>query len=98
MSFIRQTLAIGALSALAAAQTTAPKLDATCADVVIFMARGNDAPYNDGRLLRARPATTLRFSTMSLSEPTTALRSLRVLATVSLRSLRSTRSAHAPTS
>ncbi|EOA83622.1 carbohydrate esterase family 5 protein [Exserohilum turcica Et28A] len=50
MSFsIRNTLALGALSALAAAQTTPPKLDAPCADVVIFMARGNDAPYHDGR-------------------------------------------------
>ncbi|EUC44880.1 carbohydrate esterase family 5 protein [Bipolaris oryzae ATCC 44560] len=50
MSFsIRNTIALGALSALAAAQTTPPKLDATCADVVIFMARGNDAPYRDGR-------------------------------------------------
>lgn len=49
-SLIRNTLAIGALSALAAnAQTTPPKLEATCADVVIFMARGNDAPYRDGR-------------------------------------------------
>lgn len=50
MSFsIRNTIALGALSALAAAQTTPPKLDASCADVVIFMARGNDAPYHDGR-------------------------------------------------
>jgi hypothetical protein len=50
MSFnIRNTLALGAFSALTAAQTVAPKLDATCADVVIFMARGNDAPYHDGR-------------------------------------------------
>jgi hypothetical protein len=50
MSFsIRNTIALSALSALAAAQTTPPKLDATCADVVIFMARGNDAPYRDGR-------------------------------------------------
>lgn len=50
MSFsIRNTIALGALSALAAAQTTPPKLDAACADVVIFMARGNDAPYRDGR-------------------------------------------------
>lgn len=46
---IRNTLAMGALSALAAAQTTPPKLDAACSDVVIFMARGNDAPYRDGR-------------------------------------------------
>lgn len=50
MSFnIRNTLTLGAFSALAAAQTVPPKLDASCADVVIFMARGNDAPYHDGR-------------------------------------------------
>jgi len=50
MSFsIRNTIALGAFSALAAAQTVPPKLDATCADVIIFMARGNDAPYHDGR-------------------------------------------------
>ncbi|OAG12108.1 alpha/beta-hydrolase, partial [Paraphaeosphaeria sporulosa] len=47
---IRKTLAVSALSAFAAAQTsTTPKLDATCADVVIFMARGNNAPYHDDR-------------------------------------------------
>ncbi|KAJ4367709.1 hypothetical protein N0V86_009830 [Didymella sp. IMI 355093] len=62
MSFIRQTLAIGALSALAAAQTTAPKLDATCADVVIFMARGNDAPYNDGRTSPFRDTTCAKLT------------------------------------
>lgn len=46
----RSALALSALSALAAAQgTTAPKLDAPCADVVLFMARGNDAPYQDSR-------------------------------------------------
>jgi hypothetical protein len=50
MSLIRNTLALGALSAFVAAQgTTSPKLDAPCADVVIFMARGNDAPYHDSR-------------------------------------------------
>ena len=50
MSFkIRNALTLGAFSALAAAQTVPPKIDATCADVVIFMARGNDAPYHDGR-------------------------------------------------
>ena len=49
MFSIRNTLALGAFSVLAAAQTTPPKLDAACADVVIFMARGNDAPYADGR-------------------------------------------------
>jgi hypothetical protein len=50
MSFsLRNTIALGAFSVLAAAQTVAPKLDAPCADAVIFMARGNDAPYHDGR-------------------------------------------------
>ncbi|CAN9275105.1 unnamed protein product [Alternaria alternata] len=50
MSFkIRNALTLGTFSALAAAQTVPPKLDASCADVVIFMARGNDAPYHDGR-------------------------------------------------
>ncbi|KAF3034419.1 hypothetical protein E8E12_006129 [Didymella heteroderae] len=63
MSFIRQTIAIGALSAaLAAAQTAAPKLDATCADVVIFMARGNDAPYNDGRTSPFRDTTCAKLT------------------------------------
>ncbi|KAF2727985.1 alpha/beta-hydrolase, partial [Polyplosphaeria fusca] len=46
MPSTRTTLFLGALSAIAAAQKT----DAPCADVVIFMARGNDAPYQpDGR-------------------------------------------------
>jgi hypothetical protein len=46
----RTALLMSAVSALAAAQgTTPPKLDAACDDVVIFMARGNDAPYHDGR-------------------------------------------------
>jgi hypothetical protein len=50
MSFsIRTTIALAAFSVLAAAQTVAPKLDAPCADAVIFMSRGNDAPYHDGR-------------------------------------------------
>ena len=62
MSSIRQTLAIGALSAFAAAQTTAPKLDATCADVVMFMARGNDAPYNDGRTSPLRDSTCAKLT------------------------------------
>lgn len=50
MSSLRSTLALSALAALAAAQTsTTPRLNAACADVVIFMARGNDAPYHDTR-------------------------------------------------
>jgi len=44
-SLTRNALALSALSAFAAAQ----KLDAPCADVVLFMSRGNDAPYQDSR-------------------------------------------------
>jgi hypothetical protein len=63
MSFkIRNTLALGALSTLAAAQITPPKLDATCADVVIFMARGNDAPYRDGRTFPFVESTCGKFT------------------------------------
>ncbi|KAH7084889.1 Alpha/Beta hydrolase protein [Paraphoma chrysanthemicola] len=51
MSFIiRNALALSAIAAIAVAQdNTAPKLDAPCADAVIFMARGNNAPYHDWR-------------------------------------------------
>jgi hypothetical protein len=62
MSFIRNTIAVGAFAALASAQTTPPKLDATCADVVIFMARGNDAPYHDGRTTPFIDATCGKFT------------------------------------
>lgn len=51
-SIIRNAFALSALAAVAAAQDIAgppPKLDAPCADVVIFMARGNNAPYQDWR-------------------------------------------------
>jgi len=49
-SIIRNALALSAVAAIAVAQgTTSPKLDAPCADAVIFMARGNDAPYQDSR-------------------------------------------------
>jgi hypothetical protein len=61
-SSIRTTLALGAFSTLAAAQTTPPKLDATCADVVIFMARGNDAPYRDGRTFPFVESTCGKFT------------------------------------
>jgi hypothetical protein len=46
-SIIRNALALSAVAAVVVAQgTTAPKLDAPCADAVIFMARGNNAPYH----------------------------------------------------
>jgi hypothetical protein len=49
-SIIRNALALSAVAAVVVAQgTTAPKLDAPCADAVIFMARGNNAPYQDSR-------------------------------------------------
>lgn len=67
MSFtIRNTIALGAFSALAAAQTP-PKLDAPCADVVIFMARGNDAPYRDGRTFPFVEATCGKFTAQGKS-------------------------------
>ena len=50
MSSTIRTLALSAVAAVAVAQgTTSPKLDAPCADAVIFMARGNNAPYQDSR-------------------------------------------------
>jgi hypothetical protein len=61
MSFIRNTIAVGAFAALASAQT-APKLDAPCVDVVIYMARGNDAPYHDGRTTPLLDATCAKFT------------------------------------
>ena len=49
-SIIRYALALSAVAAVAVAQdSSAPKLDAPCADAVIFMARGNNAPYHDSR-------------------------------------------------
>jgi hypothetical protein len=49
-SIVRNALALSALAAVAVAQEgPAPKLDAPCADAVIFMARGNNAPYQDSR-------------------------------------------------
>jgi hypothetical protein len=69
MSFsIRNAVAVGAFSALAAAQTsTTPKLDATCADVVIFMARGNDAPYHDDRTTPFIDATCAKLNAQGKS-------------------------------
>jgi hypothetical protein len=51
-SIIRNALALSAVAAVAVAQSIPgppPKLDAPCADAVIFMARGNNAPYQDSR-------------------------------------------------
>jgi len=49
-SIIRNALALSAVAAVVVAQGgPAPKLDAPCADAVIFMARGNNAPYQDYR-------------------------------------------------
>lgn len=49
-SIIRNALALSVFAAVAVAQTNpAPKTDAPCADVVIVMARGNNAPYQDWR-------------------------------------------------
>lgn len=52
-SIIRNVLALGAVAIVNAAapswDTSTPKLDAPCADAVIFMARGNNAPYQDSR-------------------------------------------------
>lgn len=52
-SIIRNVLALSAVAAVAVAQENpagpAPKTDAPCADAVIVMARGNNAPYQDWR-------------------------------------------------
>jgi hypothetical protein len=61
MSVLRKTIAAGAFAALASAQT-APRLDAPCVDVAIFMARGNDAPYHDGRTTPFIDATCAKFT------------------------------------
>ncbi|ORY07157.1 Alpha/Beta hydrolase protein [Clohesyomyces aquaticus] len=59
----RVALLLSALSAFTAAQ----KLDASCADVVIFMARGNDAPYHDDRTFPLVDATCAKFTTSGMS-------------------------------
>jgi hypothetical protein len=64
-NIMKQGLATAVLAALplaARAQgTTPPKLTAACNDVAIFMARGNDAPYSDGRTSPFRDATCAKF-------------------------------------
>jgi len=57
---------MSALSVLATAQT-APKLDASCEDVVIFMARGNNAPYHDDRTFPLVQATCDKFAAQGTS-------------------------------
>lgn len=58
-SIIRSILALSAVAAVAVAQDAdpAPKTDAPCADVVIVMARGNNAPYHDWRTFPFADAT-----------------------------------------
>ena len=62
-STIRNLLALSAVAAVAVAQDQdpAPKLDAPCADAVIFMARGNNAPYHDFRTFPFVDATCAKL-------------------------------------
>ncbi|MBO1764675.1 cutinase family protein [Escherichia coli] len=67
---IKQGLAAAVLAAvpLAHAQgTTPPKTTAACNDVAIFMARGNDAPYHDGRTSPFIDATCGKFQAQGVS-------------------------------
>jgi hypothetical protein len=60
--------AVFATLPLAHAQgTTPPKLTAVCNDVAIFMARGNDAPYHDGRTSPFIDATCGKFQAQGVS-------------------------------
>ncbi|RYN56352.1 hypothetical protein AA0118_g8202 [Alternaria tenuissima] len=62
---MKQSLATAVLAALPLATraqgTTPPKVAAACNDVAIFMARGNDAPYHDGRTSPFIDATCGKF-------------------------------------
>ena len=63
-SIIRNLLALSVVAAVAVAQDPAsppPKLDAPCADAVIFMARGNTAPYHDWRTFPYADATCAKL-------------------------------------
>lgn len=67
---IRQGLAAAVLATVPLAQaqgTTAPKTTAACNDVAIFMARGNDAPYHDGRTSPFIDATCGKFQAQGVS-------------------------------
>lgn len=67
---MKQGLAAAALAALPLARaqgTTPPKLTAACNDVAIFMARGNDAPYHDGRTSPFIDATCGKFKAAGYS-------------------------------
>src|SRR4051812_37814011 len=69
-STIKQGLATAVLAALPFARaqgTTPPKLTAECNDVAIFMARGNDAPYHDGRTSPFSDATCAKFQAQGFS-------------------------------
>ncbi|KAL1795604.1 hypothetical protein ACET3X_005828 [Alternaria dauci] len=62
---MKQSFATAVLAALPLAAyaqgTTPPKVAAACNDVAIFMARGNDAPYHDGRTSPFLDATCGKF-------------------------------------
>ncbi|KAI4624004.1 hypothetical protein J4E80_003816 [Alternaria sp. BMP 0032] len=63
-SIIRTVFALSAAAAVAVAQdpnSPPPKLDAPCADAVIFMARGNTAPYHDYRTFPFADATCAKL-------------------------------------
>jgi hypothetical protein len=69
MSLTRRAAVLAALSALSALTVaqTPPKLDADCEDVVLFMSRGNDAPYRDGRTFPFVEATCGKLSEQGTS-------------------------------
>jgi hypothetical protein len=68
MSFTTRTALVAALSAFASAQTgPAPKLTANCDDVVLFMARGNDAPYHDSRTFPVVESTCAKLKAQGTS-------------------------------
>ncbi|CAI6332999.1 unnamed protein product [Periconia digitata] len=67
MSFTRRSALLAVLPALAAAQGGTPKLDAACEDVVLFWARGNDAPYHDGRTSPLIDATCAKLAAQGTS-------------------------------
>lgn len=54
-------LALGAVGLVAAQASETPKLTAECLDTVIFFARGNDAPYHDGRTTPFLDATCAKL-------------------------------------
>ncbi|EOA87686.1 carbohydrate esterase family 5 protein [Exserohilum turcica Et28A] len=67
---IKRGIAAAVLATLPLARaqgTTPPKLTAACNNVAIFMARGNDAPYHDGRTSPFIDATCGKFKAAGYS-------------------------------